>query len=238
MKTFLIFGHRPKVLSSEPQTPVKKQKEDIAQVPFLLPHEIVHAVLQWTDLDHFADVAHLPTDERSLLETGKEIIGRNLPLLPLGLWMDVPCNWDRSHSLNVLTINFPSACGAHRNMRIPLFGLKQHFCCKHKTFDAVFEVVCWSLRLLFLGTMPSCRHDGQPFSASDTARKRWAQKSLPRCMLTQVRGLGLNLSLHLSLPFVGCQDIFFQIHFVFLFLSPAHRRLEDAERCLPAPTAQ
>ena len=61
----------------------KKQKEDIAQVPFLLPREIVHVVLQWADLDHFADVSHLPTDVRSLLETGKEIIGRNLPLLPL-----------------------------------------------------------------------------------------------------------------------------------------------------------
>ena len=167
----------------------KKQKEEIVQIPFLLPHEVVHAMFQWTDIGNFSDLAHLPTDERALLETGKILLGRDVPLLPLGLWMDgVPCNWDRSHSLNVLTISFPSACGPHRSVRIPLFGIKQHFCSKHKTFDAVFEVICWSLRMLFLGAMPSCRHDGQPFATSDAGRKNWAEKPLQRCMLTQVRG--------------------------------------------------
>lgn len=71
----------------------KKQKEEIVQLPFLLPHEVVHAMFQWTDIGNFSDLGYLPTDERALLETGKILLGRDVPLLPLDLWMDgVPCN--------------------------------------------------------------------------------------------------------------------------------------------------
>ena len=175
-----------------------------------------------------------------LLETGKEIIGRNLPLLPLAFgWCSLQLG--SFHSLKVLTINFPSACGAHRNIRIPLFGLKQHFCCKHKTVDAVFEVVLLVLETAVLGDDAFLQTWWSTFLSFGCWSEKWAQKSLPRCMLTQVRGrgLGINLSLYWSLPFVGCQDNFPSNPFCLCFpVTRAHRRLEDAERCLPATTAQ
>ena len=71
-------------------------------------------------------------------------------LVPLGLWMDaVPCNWDRSHFLNVLALRFPCLQDSKRNIRIPLFGLKQHFVVKRKAMDAMLTIFCWSLECLF-----------------------------------------------------------------------------------------
>ena len=94
-----------------------------------------------------------------------------------------------SHSLNVLTLSFPCLQGSKRNIRIPLFGLKQHFVVKHSTMDAMLKVVCWSLECLFLGIMPSQRHDGLPWGKDDTQRKKWSGKPLQlQAMLTQFRG--------------------------------------------------
>ena len=143
----------------------KEQQEKEELVPFLLPHEILHQFSQYSDISQFRHLDSLPTEDMEVLQRGAGILQTEAEqLLPLGLWMDgVPCNWDRSHSLNVLTLNFPCLQGSKRNIRIPLFGLKQHFVVKHSTMDAMLKIVCWSLECLFLGIMPSQRHDGLPW---------------------------------------------------------------------------
>lgn len=169
----------------------KEQQEKEELVPFLLPHEILHQFSQYSDISQFRHLDSLPTEDMEVLQRGAGILQTEAEqLLPLGLWMDgVPCNWDRSHSLNVLTLNFPCLQGSKRNIRIPLFGLKQHFVVKHSTMDAMLKIVCWSLECLFLGIMPSQRHDGLPWGKDDTQRKKWSGKPLQlQAMLTQIRG--------------------------------------------------
>jgi len=169
----------------------KEQQEKEELVPFLLPREILHQFTEYCDMSQFNNLDSLPTEDMEVLQRGANILQTEAEqLVPLGLWMDgVPCNWDRSHSLNVLTLNFPCLQGSKRNIRIPLFGLKQHFVVKHRTMDAMLKVVCWSLECLFLGIMPSQRHDGLPWGKDDAQRKKWNGKPLQlQAMLTQFRG--------------------------------------------------
>ena len=75
-----------------------------------LPHELVESLLkrnsiealtQQTDMDNIT-IAHL---EKAKSELG---MATTAPILGLGLWMDgVPCNWDRTDSLEVFSLNFP-----------------------------------------------------------------------------------------------------------------------------------
>ncbi|CAE7316281.1 Klc, partial [Symbiodinium sp. KB8] len=107
-------------------------------------------------------------------------------VMPLGLWNDgVPCNWDRSQSLEVLALSFPSIPG----LRVPLFCLKKMFEAKKCSMDAAMKVLVWSFEQLVVGRYPSRRHDGSPFDARvDKARIRLAGLDLPSACLTQIRG--------------------------------------------------
>ena len=45
-------------------------------------------------------------------------------LFCLNLWChSVPCNFDRSESVDAGTIGFPGLPGSHKNLRIPVVGL-------------------------------------------------------------------------------------------------------------------
>ena len=119
-------------------------------------------------------------------------------ILPLGLWNDgVPCNWDRSQSLEVIALSFPSIPG----LRMPLFCVKKMFEAKKCTMDAAMRVLVWSFEQLALGRYPSRRHDGSPFDARvDKARIRVAGSDLPIACLTQIRGDWKMFKDTLSLP--------------------------------------
>ena len=140
----------------------KEQKEQEELLPFLVPHEILYQFNEYSDISEFGNLESLPREDMAILQRGADILKTEAEkLVPLGLWMDgVPCSWDRSQSLNVLTLSFPALQGPKRNIRIPLFGLRQHCVVKHRTMDAMVTVLCWSLECLFLGVMPSHRHDG------------------------------------------------------------------------------
>lgn len=177
----------------------KEQKEQEELLPFLLPHEILHQFNEYSDISDLRNLESLPTEDMAVLQQGADILKTEAgTFVPLGVWMDgVPCNWDRSQSLNVLTLSFPALQGSKRNIRIHLFGLKQHFVVKHRTMDAMMKVLCWSLECLFLGIMPSHRHDGLPWDKNDSPqRKKWTGKPLQlQGMLTQIRGLNALLLL-------------------------------------------
>ena len=97
----------------------------------------------------------------------------------------MPCNWDRSQSLEVLALSFPSIPG----LRVPLFCLKKMFEAKKCSMDAAMKVLVWSFEQLVVGRYPSRRHDGSPFDARvDKARIRLAGLDLPSACLTQIRG--------------------------------------------------
>ena len=226
----------------------KEQQEKEELLPFLLPHEILHQFSQFSDISQFRNFDSLPTEDMEVLQRGADILQTEAEqLLPLGMWMDgVPCNWDRSHSLNVLTLNFPCLQGSKKNIRIPLFGLKQHFVVKH--MDAMLKVFCWSLECLFLGIMPSQRHDGLPWGTDDPPqRKKWSGKPLQlQAMLTQFRGacfVAVSLCPSPCALSPCAQALIVNFFFKFQELvslcpSPFCRRLEDAQGRFSFASAQ
>ena len=96
-------------------------------------------------------------------------------LLPLGIWSDaVPFNWDRTQSLEIVSvISWPYR--QNSLIRIPICVLnKKHFI-KQKTFDAIFEVVTYSMKALANGKFPAARHDQSDWLSND--RKERAKRS-------------------------------------------------------------
>ncbi len=169
----------------------KKQDIVTQQLPFLLPHEIIAKIFEKGNPTIFKEGLQ-PDDEQHLQHAAEHM---NLPdhssLFPLGLWSDaVPCNWDRSQSIDLLVMNFPSLPDEWQKLRIPLFCCKKHFQAKQITMDDAMNVIRYSLEALALGCWPSKRHDGSDFlQPQDRNRARNAGNALPcRAVLTQIRG--------------------------------------------------
>ena len=79
-----------------------------------------------------------------------------------------------------------------RARRQPLFLLRKARLCScgcqgFHTFQALFEVLSWSMSFLMTGTWPACRHDGTAWSAHDR-KSRALSGVLPRAALLQIRG--------------------------------------------------
>jgi len=82
----------------------------------------------------------------------------------------VPCNYDRTESVVVISINLPGLKGKNGRMRIPLVVLPDH-AISDNTFDDIMEVFAWSMRHALSGTKPEARHDNFCWKASDHKRK-------------------------------------------------------------------
>lgn len=166
----------------------KLQQEESTTISFLLPHELLALIARVSDNDKIYDSAGL--DPRSLdhLRACEAIAGTRL--VGLGLWGDgAPCNWDRTDSIEVFTINLPGQTGEFKKIRILLTGISKKQVVTSKTFNDMMEVVSWSLRHLAIGLHPRTRHDGTPWATSDSKRQRNSGKPLGvRGALVEVRG--------------------------------------------------
>ena len=84
----------------------------------------------------------------------------DVPMVPIGLWGDgVPCNWDRTESVEVVSMNLPGQDGQWGPLRIPLVAISKKDVGPN-TMDDLMGVIAWSLRYLAAGFWPSSRHDG------------------------------------------------------------------------------
>ncbi len=86
----------------------KRNRTDKILLPFVLPHEIVHQLeAKAMSTEALLNVNGLSGDAMRHLE--EVCLKSNLDMvLPLGLWGDgVPCNYDRSQSLEVFTLSLP-----------------------------------------------------------------------------------------------------------------------------------
>ena len=160
----------------------KKQCTTKAKIPILLPHEVLHALVsvKTTDLLFSSDGA---TDTaRSHLEYVRaRLPGNPANLIGLSLWGDgVPCNYDRTESLEVISLSFPGLTGEAANLRIPVAAIKKCHVVKHQTFDDIYKVIVWSLEAAAQNRMPSCRHDGEPWNPSDRKSGRFASPTRAR----------------------------------------------------------
>ena len=150
---------------------------------FNIPHEIVHILVKNGILDKLLCKDGMDPLTRQHVESCEA--DALCKLLGIGLWADgTPCNWDRSESVETLSLSLPGLTGEHKNLRIPITALS----CKHvcaETWVDICAVIKWSLMILASGDWPTCRHDGTPWRKSDCKRKK--PRKLQRACLAEVR---------------------------------------------------
>jgi hypothetical protein len=166
----------------------KSQSIVWTNVPFLLPHELVAHLLEQSSPHKLANQAGMSADTRKHMADVS--VKFQCPLIGVGLWCDgVPCNWDRSKSVEVLTMFLPGLEGQHAAMRFPITALPKNFVHKDCTYEDIFKIIVWSMEALGAGTWPSVRHDQQTWSLSDKAREKKAGQALGISgVLCEVRG--------------------------------------------------
>ena len=154
-----------------------------------LVHELVDVIAKWADREKLLEEAGMEPRSQEHLAAVREELGVD-ELLALGIWIDgVPFNWDRSESLEVISLNFPGLTGEWKSLRIPIASIPKDFVATGETFDDILEIVVWSLRHLAVGVNPSARHDNQPWLPSDSARRAKAGQALRISgALVEVRG--------------------------------------------------
>ena len=180
----------------------KKQSIVTEELPFILPHEFVFQLCEKGDPSIFK-LNLQPDDEEHLRYAAAHMdLPDHTPLLVLGLWSDaVPCNWDRSESIDLVVLNCPSLPGHYQKLRVPLFCCKKGFQAKQQTMDDCLAILKYSFEALALGLCPSKRHDGSDFRGrQDVHRQKRANSTCPRAVLTQIRGDWKMLKELFSLP--------------------------------------
>ncbi|CAE7833776.1 unnamed protein product [Symbiodinium sp. CCMP2592] len=157
-------------------------KEDLYTLAFMLPHEVLHVLLESNDVSEIRNQqARIPNLQEQLQEHGNDV-------LLLGLWLDgVPFSSDRSQTLQCATLSLPGLTDAG-DFRFPLTGFPKFFQMPEATWDDVTAIIAWSMRCCYTGFFPSFRHDESRFLGNDSWRKRRASQPLGcRAVLAEVR---------------------------------------------------
>ena len=140
-----------------------KQKEQLQALPFLLPHELIHAFLE-EDRELLLQTSGLCKQSKEHLEHMQRSF-KAPEALPMGLWIDgTPYNFDRSQTLECICLSFPGLSGANASLRMPLCAIPKHWCIKGKTLSKMLGIIAWSFIFLANAVWPSKRHDGTPWS--------------------------------------------------------------------------
>lgn len=174
--------------------PVYDPKKEIVEFrshPFLLPHEWLATALVHGSLNHFtassqhaAILNHIQKVAHGLGSPASEFIA-------LGLHCDgVPYGSQifYSDSLELFTINLPTGPEGNGGMRIPFTSVQKQHLVKHQTYNAVLEVLAWSLKQLAFGCFPTSRHDGSDWGPADAGRAKLAKALQPaKALLTEIR---------------------------------------------------
>ena len=155
-------------------------------VAFHLVHEMVHAIVQQGVLSKILETDNM---ERLSLEHLRSCeLDAQCKLLGLGVWADgIPCNWDRTETVDCYSLCLPGIGGDFKNVRLPITGISHKNVCA-ETWDDVCAVIKWSLEALKTGKMPTARHDNSPWRTSDCQRKKLQGTALQRAALVQVTG--------------------------------------------------
>lgn len=160
--------------------------ETRAAMAFTLPHEVIDVLCKLGNADVILCNAGLdPCSQAHLQDCQRKA---QCDLVALGLWCDgVPCNYDRTDTMAVVSINLPGQTGQYKPLRIPLVAFSRKDLSPN-TFDDIMAVIAWSLRCLAAGVKPSARHDGSAWRQSGRKRKMAHGKLPLRAALVEVRG--------------------------------------------------
>jgi hypothetical protein len=168
----------------------KTMQEETQLIGFCLPHEYLYTLAASNSLAALSHQSgfsagtrqHVQTCEAALKMQPGELIG-------FGIWGDgVPCNWDRSQSMDMFTLSLPGLPADKSELRLPIVALNRKFIVVEHTFDDICGILAWSFKQCALRQMPGARHDGAPWNQSDSKRKVLAGKILPKAILAEVRG--------------------------------------------------
>ena len=141
----------------------KKQQQVMSKVSLLLPHEVLHELAVRNDLATLIDQGNIGQDSLEHLSSMKALFAKP-NAIGVAFWLDgCPCNWDRTESLEVLTMSVPGLHHENKNVRIPLAAVPKQFVLDHDSWDDIMQVMSWSLSYLCIGEFPKMRHDGLPF---------------------------------------------------------------------------
>ncbi len=128
------------------------QKQNV-QLAFLLPHEVCHKFFMLHEKHVLLQTSGMSEDARCHLHKMNELY--NCTGLGISLWMDgTPFNYDRTQSLESITIGFPGLPKPNDTLRVPCTMIKKDFCIKHETIDAIMTVLQWSFQSLASGMFP------------------------------------------------------------------------------------
>jgi hypothetical protein len=95
----------------------KTQAEKTTKVPFLLMHEVLLALSKKNSMDKLCERNGLSEPAKEHMAWISSQLGEN-KVIPLGLWGDgVPCNFDKSQSVEMLLWSLP---GLQSSMRVPI----------------------------------------------------------------------------------------------------------------------
>jgi len=170
---------------------LEDQQDVSVGLHMLLPHEVLNKFARYADLEVLTSTAGMSKASKDHMAKCANAMGCQVKdICGIGLWNDgAPCNWDRTRSVEVLTMSFPGLTDRWKNIRVPIFGIMKDYLAKDKTYDCLFEVLSWSFTALMLGKHPAARHDNQPWQPQDSQRKSVAGKPLAlKGVCCEVRG--------------------------------------------------
>ena len=146
----------------------KAQKIVYDKIPMQLIHEVVAVLLKHGFRERLLAKDHFdPLTLQHLLHCESEAL---CELLGIGIWGDgAPTQWDRSESIDVISMSLPGIGGEYSNLRIPLIVLPHSRMCT-ETWTDVFAIFKWSLTILATGAWPTAWHDGHEWKATDKCR--------------------------------------------------------------------
>ena len=149
----------------------KKKKEEKQWICIHLIHEILDVIFQLGLKEVILSEDLLDKVGRDHMQWMRDSLSL-VELLGFGIYGDgVPCNYDRTESVEVISLNLPGVGGAYARMRIPLIVLP-HSYVSHHTMDDLMEILAWSMRHALAGTRPLSRHDGSQWLKSDMKRSK------------------------------------------------------------------
>lgn len=154
------------------------QQATFCIVPIMLPHEQIRAICGKSNLQALLAKEGMSAEALRHLREVVAATGAS-DLLGLGFWLDgTPCNWDRSQSVETVSLNFPGHTAELANLRLPVSAIMKKFMLKHDTVDDILSIVSWSLQCALDGNMPARRHDGTPWDKTDSWRKKFSGKPI------------------------------------------------------------
>ena len=167
----------------------QNQRQETTTLTCLLPHEVLYVMNEKSpEGGGLTDLAHLQESEFQRRARAAADMGvAPESLAGLGIWGDgVPMTRNRNQSLEMLSFNILT-CQIRSTMRIPVFVIQKHWLAHGgSTWNAVMDVLRWSLTCATSGQMPKYDHTGQPLK--EPWRKSRALIHTPRGVLLEIRG--------------------------------------------------